>query len=141
VFCFKGRYACSDFPADWIFYYDAAQLFASANDRESAREFIGKAEGLASAEDEKAQLYISDLYIRVGDLDKADSILRRLVDEGISDPVAYRMLAAILRFKGNYSEAIDVLERFLDKHPENIEFQQMIQKLKEETGKALGDSA
>jgi predicted Zn-dependent protease len=134
--------SCGDrIPMDWRSYYAAAQLFAGVNDKEGAAEFIGKTEESAFTEDEEAQIYIAYFYYtRMKDFDKAGSMLRILIDRGTADPTVYRMLASLLETSGNYSEAMSTLKEFADRHPERIEFQQMIQRLKDRIEKTSGDS-
>ncbi len=125
---------------DWESYYDAARILADAKDREGAAEFIERAEDLAPAGNEEAQLHISRFYFWMKDLDRAASVLRELIDRGASNPETYGMLASILKIQGNYLEAIDVLEGFVDEHPEHTEFHQMIRELKGKVEQAPGDS-
>jgi len=127
-------------PMDWKSYFAAAQiLLADAGDREGAVEFIKKAEDQALANDEEAQLHISYFYYsKLKDSERAISLLSKLIDSGTSNPVAYRILASVYEAKGDYSNAMSVLKKFADMHPENIEFRQEIRRLERASGDSGG---
>lgn len=107
----------------------AAVKYLGQNDDAHAIEHLGKALALEPHIPE-AHMWQGALYLRHGDLARADAEMQTAVQQGLRDPALYVNLGVLQVLRHDAASAVRYAEQALRLQPENPQAKQLLQRLR-----------